>query len=252
VKLLVATSRVRALVLVLLLAFASSARAQTVVAGQVVNRGTRTVLPRVLVELLDAADSVIASTTSGTDGTFALEAPAAGTYRVRLTAPESDSHVSDTLTVALGDYLAREFPINPAPKAFLEFQVDRPVVTAKGSQVPRYPDALRQQGISGCVLARFVVDERGLADTTTFRVIRFSRIEFAHAVRAALPGMRFTPAQINGRRVRQVVQQPYDFSIVSSDQTARVSMELAKVVQGPPPPRPPPPPIPAPKPAMCP
>jgi TonB family protein len=124
--------------------------------------------------------------------------------------------------------------------------------TARGGQVPRYPDALRQQGISGCVLARFVVDEQGLADTTTFRVIRFSRIEFAHAVRAALPGMRFTPAQINGRKVRQVVQQPYNFSIAPADRTIRAGPAMATVVQGPPPPRPPPPPIPAPKPALCP
>lgn len=200
------------------------------------------------------ADSVLAASTSAADGIFALEAPAAGTYRVRLTAPESDAYVSDTLTVALGDYLAREFAISPSPKAFFEFQVDRPVGPAKGTRFPRYPDALRQEGISGCVLAQFVVDEDGRADVTTFRVLRFSRMEFVNAVRAALPGMRFTPAELGGRKVRQLAQQPFSFSIVPRERRVEFGATAAPLTR--PPGVPPasavmPPPPPAPKPAMC-
>jgi len=249
-------SLVRKTVVVSVLA-ASAAQAQTVIAGQVVNRGTRVALPRVLVELLNPADSVLTASTSAADGTFALEAPAGGTYRVRLTAPESDSYVSDTLTVALGDYVAREFAISPAPKAFFEFQVDRPVLPAKGSRFPRYPDELRRSGITGCTLVQFVVDENGRADSTTFRALRFSHIEFVQAVRAALPGMRFVPAELGGRKVRQLVQQPFDFSITGVERRVELGTGMAPVRAGTlPPPGTPmpsvmPPPPPPPKPAMC-
>ena len=239
-----------------ILVAASGAQAQTVVAGQVVNRSTRVPLPRVLVELLNPADSVLGTSTSGADGTFTLEAPAAGTYRVRLTAPESDAFVSDTLTVALGDYFAREFPISPSPKAFLEFQVDKPVTPAKDQRAPRYPEGLRRSHISGCALVQFVVDENGMADTTTLRALRFSQIEFVHAVRDWLRSARFVPAELGGRKVRQLVQQPFNFDITGVQRR----VEIPTNTRGPaggvqpiiPPPRmtvpPPPPPS---KPAMC-
>jgi hypothetical protein len=233
------------------------AEAQTVVAGQVVNRSTRVPLPRVLVELLNPADSVLGTSTSGADGTFTLEARAAGTYRVRLTAPESDSYVSDTLTVALGDYFAREFPINPSPKAFLEFQVDRPVLPVKNQRGPRYPDDLRQSHISGCALVQFVVDENGMADTTTLRALRFSQIEFVHAVRDWLRTARFVPAELGGRKVRQLVHQPFNFDIIGEQRRVEIPGNTTRGPAGgvqpviPPPRMTVPPPPPSSKPAMC-
>jgi TonB family protein len=192
--------------------FAALAHAQTVIAGQVVHRAKQTPIPNVAVELIGVRDTVLATGISAQDGTFALEAPAGGTYRVRLTALGADAHVSDSVKVADGEYVAHAFPIDPEPRARFEFQVERPVVVTRGSHV-KYPDTMRSRGVMGCVLAQWVVDTTGRADTTTFRILKASHTEFAQAVRDALPAMRFTPAELHGQKVRQLVQQPFDFSI---------------------------------------
>jgi periplasmic protein TonB len=96
---------------------------------------------------------------------------------------------------------------------YFEFQVEKPVVQAPGSSAPRYPDILRQAGVEGEVLAQFVVDTTGKAEVGTFKVLKSSHDLFAQAVRSALPGMRFIPAEVGGRRVKQLVQQPFAFAI---------------------------------------
>jgi protein TonB len=78
---------------------------------------------------------------------------------------------------------------------------------------PAYPDALRRAGVEGEVLVTFVVDTLGLADLSTFAVIRSTHTLFTQAVRAAIGRQRFTPATIGTRTVRQLVQQPYSFAI---------------------------------------
>lgn len=96
---------------------------------------------------------------------------------------------------------------------YFEFQVEKPVVPAPGSSSPRYPDILRQAGVEGEVLAQFVVDTTGHAETGSFKVLRSSHDLFAQAVKSALPGMRFIPAEVGGKRVKQLVQQPFTFAI---------------------------------------
>ena len=53
----------------------------------------------------------------------------------------------------------------------------------------------------------------GHADTTSFRVLSASHPGFAVAVRAALPGMRFRPAELLGHPVQQLVRQEFTFRI---------------------------------------
>jgi hypothetical protein len=62
------------------------------------------------------------------------------------------------------------------------------------------------------VLVQFVVDTSGLPDMRTFRVLQSSSPFFSAAVREALPGLRFVPARLEGRRGRQIVQQPVTFA----------------------------------------
>jgi TonB family protein len=95
---------------------------------------------------------------------------------------------------------------------YYEFQVEKPVV-ALNTAAPSYPAALQAQGVTGRVVAQFVVDETGRVDVGTFRVIESSHELFSSAVRAALPRMRFQPAEIAGRRVKQLVQQPFVFQL---------------------------------------
>jgi periplasmic protein TonB len=105
----------------------------------------------------------------------------------------------------------------PAPvqadQAYFEFQVEKPVVSAPGSGSPSYPDMLRSAGVEGEVLAQFVVDTTGRAEPGSFKVLKTSHELFAQAVKNALPRMRFLPAEIGGRKVKQLVQQPFNFAL---------------------------------------
>ncbi len=92
-------------------------------------------------------------------------------------------------------------------------QVEKQVSLIPGSALPRYPEALRSSGVEGQVIALFVVDERGLPESDSVRFLRSDNALFEDAVRRALPRMHFIPAEIGGRRVRQLVQMPFVFMI---------------------------------------
>jgi protein TonB len=92
--------------------------------------------------------------------------------------------------------------------------VEQPAAPAPGSATPAYPDILRQAGVEGEALVSFIVDTNGRVDLASFKVIRSTHDLFAAAVRNALPRMRFIPAMVGDRKVRQLVQQPFSFAIV--------------------------------------
>ena len=96
---------------------------------------------------------------------------------------------------------------------YFEFQVEKPVVPAPGSTSPRYPDMLRQAGVEGEVLAQFVVDTTGRAEAGSLKILKSSHDLFVQSVKNALPQMKFIPAEVGGRKVKQLVQQPFTFSI---------------------------------------
>jgi TonB family protein len=96
---------------------------------------------------------------------------------------------------------------------YFEFQVEQAVTPAPGGLQPRYPDMLRRAGVEGEVLAQFIVGPDGRPDPGSFRVLKSSHDLFTNSVRAALPEMSFNAARVGGRAVRQVVQQPFTFSI---------------------------------------
>lgn len=105
-------------------------------------------------------------------------------------------------------------------QTYFEFQVEKPVRQAPGSAAPRYPPDLKGAGVEGEVLAQFVVDTLGTPVLTTFRVLKSSHGEFTESIKAALPGMKFVPAELRGRKVRQLVQQPFVFAIQKKDSSA--------------------------------
>jgi TonB family protein len=105
-------------------------------------------------------------------------------------------------------------PIVMAPnQAYFEFQVEQPVTPAANSSAPRYPDLMRTAGVEGEVLAQFIVGPDGGADVGSFKVLKSTHPLFTNAVREALPRMRFNAARVGGKAVRQLVQQPFTFSI---------------------------------------
>jgi TonB family protein len=116
---------------------------------------------------------------------------------------------------------------------YFEFQVEKPVTTAAGSVTPRYPQILREAGVEGEVLVSFVVDATGQADGSTFKVIRSTHELFSTAVKQALPAMRFVPAEVGGRKVKQLVQQPFSFALAgakgSSTTSSSVKGEMVEI-----------------------
>ena len=108
----------------------------------------------------------------------------------------------------------------PAPntnETFFDFQVEKQVASAPGNQAPRYPDMLRSANVEGEVLAQFTVDTTGRADMSTFKVLKSTHDLFTNAVRAALPNMKFYPAEVGGHKVKQLVQMPFQFSLTKSE-----------------------------------
>ena len=102
-------------------------------------------------------------------------------------------------------------PVTDQP--YFEFQVEKPVVPAGAQPQPNYPDMLRSGNVEGEVLAQFVVDTTGRAEAGSLKILKSSHDLFIQSVRNALPQMRFIPAEVGGRKVKQLVQQPFTFSI---------------------------------------
>ena len=101
-------------------------------------------------------------------------------------------------------------------QTYFEFQVEKQVAPAPGNGGPRYPDMLRSANVEGEVLAQFVVDTTGKYEAGTFKVLKSSHDLFTNAVKAALANMKFYPAEVGGRHVKQLVQMPFQFSLNKS------------------------------------
>ncbi|MGQ0538039.1 MAG: energy transducer TonB [Gemmatimonadaceae bacterium] len=114
--------------------------------------------------------------------------------------------------------MLRQYSVRPAAdvprQVLMEFHVEEPVkqITSR----VRYPDKLRERGICGEVFAVFVVDTLGNADMETFRIVRSTDPLFSQAVRDGVARSRFKPARLHTRLVRQLVHQPFAFSITET------------------------------------
>jgi protein TonB len=100
-----------------------------------------------------------------------------------------------------------------ADAPFRADEVEKQVSVVAGSAPPRYPEVLRRSGVEGQVIAVFVVDEDGRAEEGSVRFVRSDNRLFEDAVRVALRRMRFIPAQVGGKKVRQLVQMPFVFTL---------------------------------------
>jgi TonB family protein len=103
-------------------------------------------------------------------------------------------------------------PSENAEQAFHEFQLTKQATPLPENQPPRYPDALREAKVEGEVVVRFVVDANGSVDMSTVKVLRSTDPQFTAAMRESLATWRFTPAEANGRRVKQQLEIPFQFT----------------------------------------
>ena len=91
--------------------------------------------------------------------------------------------------------------------------LDRPVSRSPLAGAPEYPPALLAARVEGHVIGEFTVDEHGRADSASLVIAEATHPGFAEAMRAAMPRLRFLPAEHQGRPVSQRVRQQYLFRV---------------------------------------
>ena len=101
----------------------------------------------------------------------------------------------------------------PLPEPGWAYNTEKPAQERDDSPAPRYPDVLRESNVEGTVEAQFVVDNTGVPDVSTLKVLRYSHDLFTAAVRDLVPRLRYVPAEIGGRKVPQWVRKTFDFEI---------------------------------------
>ena len=136
------------------------------------------------------------------------------------TVPIVQSNVGDVATVDLpgmagADPLRDVLPRTPIvdDRVYQEGAVERLVVPRADNPPPEYPSALRSAMVEGSVLVQFVVDTTGRVEHTSIAIVKATHDQFAFAVRRWLARTRYTPAQIKGKPVRQLVQQEVAFTL---------------------------------------
>lgn len=146
-------------------------------------------------------------------------------------APTSGSGRGEGVAVGSGRRRLREVPgteVGPEeggglqPVYAFDAVLDKPVTRHPEAAAPEYPPALLARRVEGWVSAEFTVDTTGHADSASVVILEATHPEFEAALRAAMPRLRFIPAEHAGQRVRQRVAQKYFFrvEIVDSVRTA--------------------------------
>ena len=161
------------------------------------------------VALFIAAASPIAGQAPTTRFTNAIQ------DRGSVVAPASPRTAREAPTTQVADTVGKPKP-TVAKQPYFEFQVEKPVKLASGSANPTYPAELKAANVSGVVLAQFVVDTLGRVEASTFKVLKSDHQLFTEAVKDVLPSLRFVPAEVGGRKVKQLVQQPFTFATSKS------------------------------------
>ena len=102
---------------------------------------------------------------------------------------------------------------SPGGGVYTAGRVEKAAAPRPGNPAPVYPTALRAAQIEGTVLARFVVDSVGRAEPASIDFPEATHAQFAEAVRQSLLRSRYLPAMLDGRPVRQLVEQRFAFTL---------------------------------------
>lgn len=146
-----------------------------------------------------------------------------GTTAVRVTPPKPPDplvlqpRTPEGGTGGTSDLIAQQQQMAESMGAFALLDVDSGAVRDPRSAAPAYPPDMEAKGIEGVVRARFVVDSTGRVDLSTLRVLDSTNAAFARAVRTAMPLMRFRPAMVGSRAVRQLSEQSFAFRVERRD-----------------------------------
>jgi hypothetical protein len=116
-----------------------------------------------------------------------------------------------------------ELPPGTGGEVYIESEVDTPVERDPTSAAPAYPEYLEETHVEGFVIAEYVVDTTGLADSSSLHVEVATHPAFVESLRAALPHMHFTPATLNGQKVRERVRQEFLFQLGPNPEPAKTT-----------------------------
>jgi periplasmic protein TonB len=97
-------------------------------------------------------------------------------------------------------------------ETYFSYQVEKQVSTRDDSPKPAYPSTLESAGIEGEVDVQFVVDTTGRVQPGSIKIQKATNDLFKASVLSTLPKMRFNPAEVGGKKVKQLVEQPFTFS----------------------------------------
>ncbi len=184
--------------------------------GQVLDSASRKPIARASVAAFRVGGDSVAAATTDSGGVFYLDVPSPGKYRLKFRMFDRPPLMSDTVVVQADEFVERRYVLAvPKSPVYFEFQVEKQVAQKPGTRA-RYPESLRSQNISGHVLAQFVVDAEGTVELQSIRILRSTDPEFTQSVLAYLRSVRYKPAEIGGRGVRQLVQQPFNFCLTGA------------------------------------
>lgn len=125
---------------------------------------------------------------------------------------DSSDFKSTTLADVIGAALINRRSATPAPGGVYRAEaVDRIVAPYADNPKPAYPRSLESMGVEADFTVMFVVDSTGRVDEGSLDVPTSVHRLFADAVRYALLRSRYSPAQIAGHPVRQLVAQEFVF-----------------------------------------
>lgn len=116
----------------------------------------------------------------------------------------------EALVASMSVYTADQVDTSAALDASRSFNVE-------------YPASLFAQKMSGTVIAEFVVSADGKVEDDTFGVVSSPDRLFSESVRRALSSAVYRPAIKGGRAVRQLVHQPFTFSLGAKATSTAVS-----------------------------
>ncbi len=199
------------------LSFAAPNLLGQTIAGLVVRGTASTPAGRTVVVLVDDSAKVVSRTMADSSGIFYADAPAPGRYRVVFFPAGGSSFISPPFQLDSGQYIEREFTVPDIPNGLRDVRfagdVTNPARPKPGNRQPTYPTRLAARGERGLVSAIFVVDEDGKPAMQTLQFLSSSDSAFTREVRRAIESWSFDPADLDGRKVAQVVQKTFDFGL---------------------------------------
>lgn len=119
----------------------------------------------------------------------------------------------DALSSGAATGVGHGLPGGSGDHAWDAMMVEEEVVPSRRNPAPAYPSMERAAGITGEVVARFVVDTTGRVESGSAEVLSQTSPSFGASVLNVLPRYRFTPARVQGRAVRQLVEQRFVFRL---------------------------------------